>query len=902
MSSNAATKKSTNNYNNQKVKVVCAMDVSPYEAKLISVNTINHLKHDDLLFSTDNEYIRYLKKANTERLYKLGEIGLFEIYGDNEFCHLFFDVDHIEDETQLRNCIDYFKDISVKFGKFSMGCYTNNINIAEKYNIPLIEESDKFFSAHVIFYESKISKTTFKRWFRPDDDYVDKSTWFDILNGTPRKMRLPFSNKVDLRKGVQPRVGKVVDENFKPLKNSCNLISVLGDEKELTDELFEELCFIRNTDEEMENLWKSNNEKYINSINKLEGVVELSDSFDEELLIEAFKELNKEKGLIHHYEKDNDNDLTLFIVFSGLNAITDDEEERKRLYELVYDNAFDALTITAKTNFDIRKEDVVVKSGNVGCLINTLKKINNGKWFNEHKQQIIKVDKDELKKLIEEDLNNVDLSILKPTTKNIIDKIKDKTEKIKTILISVRFLVNHSAFIDFIDRSRPRIVKPIHLKQKLEAIFDSEKDLNQIMKILKNKTYLPDEEITFNLLFTNWKYDVERNETVKSNYERHIKLFEEALSNIFTTDESKKYFIRWVNYILRHPGKQTKVLILIQGRQGTGKTYIAETVAEIFKGYEVANGSMNDLTAKFNIQHLGMVLYIANEIKDADRSEKSVYNTLKTKITDTPITYEEKGITTFYGQNSLNIICASNYAKPILVDMDDRRIFNVKTSSKHAKDKSYWSTYFKVRDETGFYENLTYYFKNAYNQEESDKFLELDIPTTQEKVELIVNGLNNVNKFINDNFNLVSQAGVCRNEFKELYKQGDYEMKESNMWSEYIGKCEPSKFHNVIYYSLKQEDYNDFNNLLYDLMERRDIKEEANDESAGFVEVDDIDNWIENHKHIEDKFEYVLMTDINNKQYKDKKVSIVERLNNDKWKFTKKIHETHRGYKRELNQ
>ena len=362
----------TNLNSGASVSFVAAMD-SPRTGKCIykiKLYTLNKLKHEDLLFSTENPFIASFKKNSYNRYSKQGEVGLFEIYGEDEYCHLFFDVDHLTTAAEVEDMIRYFDNLQSKFGKYSIGCYTNDESLAEEKNIPFIDESDKFFSAHVVFYESKISKATFKKWFKPTDTYTDYSTWQAILNDKQRIMRFTISNKIWKNK-KEYRAGKVVDSHFKPLLNTSNLISIRGSEFELVDSMFEELGFIPN--DASNNPWDKQKES------EFEFNDDLPLTVDEDLLFDGLSRIET----IHNYTYPS-----LFLVFSGLNALSDVEDERRRLYNLFYESTKDALTTKANSNYDSKAEEMISKRGNRGCLINILKLIDNGEWFNENIQNL----------------------------------------------------------------------------------------------------------------------------------------------------------------------------------------------------------------------------------------------------------------------------------------------------------------------------------------------------------------------------------------------------------------------------------------------------------------------------------------------------------------------------------
>lgn len=344
---------------------VCAMDSPRTQSrniKKINLYLLNHLTHDDLTFEKENKYIDGFKKSHSE--YKsVGEIGLFEIYGNDEFLHLFFDVDHITNKQEIDDMINYFNGLSQFFGNYSMGCYTNNDVIAEELNINFQDESDKFFSAHIVFYESKISKQIFKKYFKPNDLYTDDSTWKDILNGNERLMRHPISDKVWKNK-LEPRFSSIVDNKWKPLQNSTQLINIRGDEFEITDEICLKAGLTPN--DESSNPW-DNKQNFINTKNNYKDGdgdnVEVIVS--DESLINCFKHMPE----VHFYRAPS-----LFMVFLGLNSLSDSIDERRRLYELAEEHL--TLGIHARTKYETKINECLDKCGNVGCLVNLFKLSN----------------------------------------------------------------------------------------------------------------------------------------------------------------------------------------------------------------------------------------------------------------------------------------------------------------------------------------------------------------------------------------------------------------------------------------------------------------------------------------------------------------------------------------------
>ena len=583
---------------------------------------------------------------------------------------------------------------------------------------------------------------------------------------------------------------------------------------------------------------------------------------------------------IHHYQNAPISQKCALLSLCGSINTIENPLYRRELFEAVQNSG--KLTTTATQHINEHMNDTPT---NLKILIELIE-YHAPNYYHEHLKEF-----DEFRdKLSTEELNK-----FKPTGKiqratiEEIAQMKDNNEKIIKVLESCRFLVNHSTFIEYIDRSKPTIIRRQQLVEKLETIFEDNNLIKSTIKLIKTKAYDPVENIGFDLTFNGWKYDT----GLKTrNYDKNVKAFNDALSNVFTTEETRGYFLHWVNYILHHPGLQTSVIILIQGRQGTGKTFLAEIIADIMSGYSIKNGSIEDLTGRFNIHHHGVNLYVANEIKNANQSERWVYNKLKSKTTENSIPYEEKGITTFMGQNSLNIIGMSNNARPLLPDICDRRIFNVKTSSLNANNKTYWAPLYKIRNESGFLEDITYYIKSLFNEDE--EFLTLPIPQTQAKVELITSGLSNLNKLIYSHFNVCAYVGISRNEFKEFHKDGDYEQKESNMWGDYVNMCDCVKHHNVLYYTLKSEEVELFNNVMFDTMEKVENLDDDEEEQPD----DTLNEWVMHTARTANGFDYILASDLIGSNVQEKQAHIDYLLANG-WKFDKHLGDsrTKRGYK-----
>ena len=612
--------------NGAPVTFVAAMD-SPRNGKniyKIRLYTLNKLKHEDLQFSKDNQYIKSFKDKNYQRYNKQQEIGLFEVYGDaeTEFLHLFFDVDHITNENEIHDMVSYFDALSAEFGKYSIGCYTNDVTLAESLAIPFIDESPKYFSAHVVFYESKINRQTFKKWFKPSDTYTDAATWKDILNFKPRLMRHCISNKIWKDK-KEFRAGKVVNNKFKPLLNSSNLITIRGSEYELTDEMFEKLGFTANDADN--NPWDKQQREFI-EIPEGEPLV-----VNEMLLTEAFVNM----PIIHNYKQPS-----LFSALIGLNALSNDEEERRRIYSTF--QQFATLTEKACENFEQKAAECISKPGNAGCLINLLK-LMDSEWFDANYSDLFEFETTEEETKERETFKNSkytfeDFQLEQfETLTELLDKLRlccainlkggyifrtNEGYAMKKITeVSADF-----SFVYSFDADNEDLAKAIknHEKQprqtqiSLTQILKNQRYINNFEKfngvaVYSNKSdvlslWIPPAETNYNLPL------VERFVNYYKKRAQHVR----PITDLFDTLASK----------LRNPELFTVKFFIQHGEGHDGKTLLIEMIDDLFGAYSMIGNQKQITKDKFNAWQELMLFTWMEEVED-DYQTKSLSTTIK---------------------------------------------------------------------------------------------------------------------------------------------------------------------------------------------------------------------------------------------------------------------------------
>ena len=205
------------------------------------------LTHESL--NKDNKALKEVKTQFRHQLQSFDCMGINEVYNAKDgYFHLLFDVDEVKDINGVEAALTYFDNLSVRFGKYAISGYTKDEVISSKYNISLCEEANKVFSAHVVFYETKASLDMIKSIFGKDEQkqyinenilYQDDSIWESIIKGKSHLMRACISNKLMNEKGAYVEkftCSNVINRNGETLPNSYSLITVRGNERELTKE------------------------------------------------------------------------------------------------------------------------------------------------------------------------------------------------------------------------------------------------------------------------------------------------------------------------------------------------------------------------------------------------------------------------------------------------------------------------------------------------------------------------------------------------------------------------------------------------------------------------------------------------------------------------------------------
>jgi len=155
--------------------------------------------------------------------------------------------------------------------------------------------------------------------------------------------------------------------------------------------------------------------------------------------------------------------------------------------------------------------------------------------------------------------------------------------------------------------------------------------------------------------------------------------------------------------VVQNAGKRINWAILLQGAQGTGKSYFAK-VLEWVLGSNAKSLDPSALGERFTGWAHGSVVNIVEEIRIKGDDKWRIMDRLKPFITNSMIQIEEKGRDHRTVPNFTNYLLLTNYKDALPITNDDRRFC---VMYGRIQNESELFDYFGGRDEAGeYFENL----------------------------------------------------------------------------------------------------------------------------------------------------------------------------------------------------
>ena len=713
------------------------MSLEEIEKLLTPAKRERKIKYD-VAFNRPNNFIPQEISFDEIDSYDFSK-GFTEFLISEDYVHLYFDFDSIKTEDEFLGVWSWLDSLKKVFGSYSYGGYCDNEEM-ESYGFRRFDEGNHYLSMHAVFYETCIStfdlqaimKHTEKKGFstkgihRLCDPNVYKlvskkqgqksrQCFRHVLSDKIYKIgdernkmnhgticeKLPPSSQIIQIRGSEPIIGKIEWSSLFELKNDIDSSSSVVEESKIeSSDLNVEDELIMLSDNELLELLNNFESTYENFTSVVCNI--LSSPYTSEKLTDLIEKwyfrirhenVNTIQTYINTYYNQTFSNKWFFSIIKHLNP----DEKQKWLNTYAQKSIDLSINIDLNEPFNLsslRTKDYRLKGG-IG--------INVNGFINDLKRCVAVINSAEMVFVVKD-----------------YDGVKDTSK--------LSFLT---------DKGFERLMKSINLgyyfkdgkKKQVNAytVYCEGTNKNYLMK--KGMRFYDEREDIFSY-FNGYDYkllpEVENNKIAK--FLNHIK---EVIAK--NNEELYEYIINWYSYILQNPAGKTGIVLVITGKQGTGKNAFTNVLCDLMKRYSNRNiTKIDSIVGKFNASIENMKLIVCNELSSVETNKYLNHDALKSVITEKEAVINQKNMPERSIENVANLIMVSNNFNVAKVESGDRRYVVTEVSDKYKGDSEYFDSLWQSFD-NDFYNNLFTFFMNR----DVSKFNPSKIPMTQEREDLI---------------------------------------------------------------------------------------------------------------------------------------------------------------------
>lgn len=215
------------------------------------------------------------------------------------------------------------------------------------------------------------------------------------------------------------------------------------------------------------------------------------------------------------------------------------------------------------------------------------------------------------------------------------------------------------------------------------------------------------------------------------------------------TAEQKAHIIKLIGYTVKFPHIRTDTTIILQGKQGSGKTTISETLRAMCPNHTAVVDNLEDLLTGFNHEYHHTKYFLHEE--SIFSGDKKSNEQIKPLITGTTRKSRIKNVTSVEIQNYSFHIFTSNNDNPVRIEDSDRRHNAFTCSNKLIGYKAYFKAYYDWLNNGGA-NALVHFFQNEVDYTHFEPTIAIE---TNAKNLIKAQNLDQVESFI---FNILSGA------------------------------------------------------------------------------------------------------------------------------------------------
>ena len=151
-----------------------------------------------------------------------------------------------------------------------------------------------------------------------------------------------------------------------------------------------------------------------------------------------------------------------------------------------------------------------------------------------------------------------------------------------------------------------------------------------------------------------------------------VSLFLAHLEHLIEDAVERNIVLNWMAFMYQNPGKRVNWSLVLQGTQGSGKSYIGN-VMTLLLGSNVQSLDTGTISGRFTSWATGAILNIVEEIRISGTNRWGIMDKIKHYITNDQVICERKGRDVVTLPNFTSYLLLSNHKDCIPIDGEDRR-------------------------------------------------------------------------------------------------------------------------------------------------------------------------------------------------------------------------------------
>jgi len=181
---------------------------------------------------------------------------------------------------------------------------------------------------------------------------------------------------------------------------------------------------------------------------------------------------------------------------------------------------------------------------------------------------------------------------------------------------------------------------------------------------------------------------------------------EAHLSWLTPTERTKDIVLDFLSYQVQHPGKKINWAILLQGAEGTGKTFLAAMMGTVLGSYNVGTPDTTAIYGSYSDWAEGKQIIFIEEVRNHGVNRHMILDKLKPFITNGTVSINRKYHDVYYIPNCANYMLFTNHRDAVALLEGDRRYCCIFSDIQHRHQiikrggAAYFNTLFKLLEES----------------------------------------------------------------------------------------------------------------------------------------------------------------------------------------------------------